>query len=119
VNLYDTIKWMLGKIPPKLWPWNKDASAKHLVWTCHVLIVAFAVGFAGWLLYAITIEPSTANAPPPGEPTPQSAPGGPTSAAEPPPLPMWVRVLKSLSPLLAPLVSYGVWRYLPEPNGEE
>jgi len=119
VKLYAAIKWILGKIPPKLWPWNKDASAKHLVWTCHVLVVAFAVGFALWLLYAITIDPNTANAPALEAQTPKSSPGGPSTGTQPVPLPMWVRILKSLSPLLAPLVSYGVWRYLPEPNGSE
>lgn len=111
MSLYNTIKWLLGKIPPNLWPWNKDASAKHLVWTIHVLIVAFSVGFAGWLLYALFF-----GAP---EVVPDASGAGIDPQAQPPPLPMWVRVMKSLAPMLAPFVSYALWRYLPEPNGDK
>jgi len=116
MNLYNSIQWLLGKVLPESWPWSQGATAKHLVWMVHVLIVAGAVGFAAWLVYALVAGPEPAQVP---DPSPESAKGTPTVQSEPPPLPMWVRTLKSLAPLLAPVVSYSLYRYLPEPSEDK
>lgn len=103
MSFYNFVQSILGKILPKSWPWSTGSTAKSIVWICHVLIVVGAVAVAAWGLYALF-----AAAPPDGI-EPQSSPE---------PLPLWIRAIKALAPLLAPFVTYGLYRYLPEPNGD-
>lgn len=111
MNLYNSVQWVLGKILPKSWPWSTGATAKRIVWICHVLIVVGSVGFAFWLVYVLLFDTGAV-------PAPEGSPGKTQTRTEPPPLPMWVRTLKSLAPLLVPFVSYGIYYYLPEPDEE-
>lgn len=76
-----------------------------------MLIVVGSVGFAFWLVYVLLFGTGAV-------PAPEGSPGNIQPRTEPPPLPMWVRILKSLAPLLAPVMSYGLYYYLPEPDEE-
>lgn len=121
MTLKDSVKTLLEKSLPKSWPWEPGPTAKRLVWMIHMTIVfgtvVFGV-FTAYLLFSSALFEPKAPEPPP-ETTPQGGgPQGATPQGSPrkPPLPYWIRVFKSFSFLVSPLVSYLIYYTLPEPD---
>jgi hypothetical protein len=91
---------------------NSAPKAKRAAWLFHVLVVAGTVGFGLWLVVGAVIG----NFPVGGNEAAlsQSPELEPMTKQEP--LPRWVRICEALAPLLTPLISYGLYRWLPEPT---
>jgi len=96
---------------------NSAPKAKRAAWRLHLLVVAGTVGFGLWLVVGAFIGTSQiGNFPVGGNEAALSQSPEYEPTAEQEPLPRWVRICEALAPLLTPLISYGLYRWLPEPT---
>jgi|APHM01.1.fsa_nt_gi hypothetical protein len=115
MTLKDTVQTAIKKFLPRHWPWEPGPTARRVVWMVHMAVVlgtiAFAV-FTAYLLFSSSLfSPEVA-------PSGGASPSGKPAQPKKPPLPYWIRVFKSFSFLVTPLVSYFIYYALPEPKDE-
>jgi len=117
MSFSDLVRRALENAAPKARPSGFWPKAKRAAWLFHVLVVAGTVGFGLWLLVGAVIGTfQGGNFPVGGNEAALSQSPELEPMTEQEPLPRWVRICEALAPLLTPLISYGLYRWLPEPT---
>lgn len=102
------------EIFPERWHWEKPPTWKRLAWWAHVAVFVAAIAALVYYVVSPLVGPSIIDIEQGAQPQSTGAP----AARRPPPLPYWVRVLQAMGPVVAPIITYGLYRWLPEPDSD-